>query len=190
MGLIPNNELITSNAPFSDAARIIWGSWGGYIIAGVGVISCFGALNGWILLQGQMPMAASLDGLLPPKFSRLSKYNTPAFAITISSILASLLMIMNYARGFVEKFTFIILIATLATLLPYLVSSLAQIKLLIKDNNIISTRKKRFIFVISSFALLYSIWAIIGIGIEVILLGTLFIFTGVPVYLFRKRKMK
>ncbi len=69
MGVIPSAALARSNAPFADAARSMWGSWAGYAVALGAVVSCFGALNGWLLLQGQIPLAAARDGLFP-RFSR------------------------------------------------------------------------------------------------------------------------
>jgi len=85
MGIIPSATLAHSNAPFADAAKIIWGSWGDYIIAATAMISCFGALNGWILMEGQFPQAVADDDLFP-KFlhashaaiPRLSGYWSPA----------------------------------------------------------------------------------------------------------------
>ncbi|QEC48321.1 hypothetical protein FSW04_12590 [Baekduia soli] len=35
------------------------------------MISTFGALNGWILLQGGGPLAAAQDGMSPPQFARV-----------------------------------------------------------------------------------------------------------------------
>ena len=86
MGIISPNDLVHSNAPFADATSKLLGSAAGLIIAGVGVIACIGALNGWILLQGQMPLAASLDNLFPKGFRLLSKTGTPVWGIVISSI--------------------------------------------------------------------------------------------------------
>ncbi|MGH9323857.1 MAG: amino acid permease, partial [Vicinamibacteria bacterium] len=112
MGVIPSSELATSNAPFADAASRMWGPSAGYFVALGAVVSCFGALNGWLLLQGQIPLAAARDRLFPDVFGRVSKYNTPAHALVISSVLATILMAMNYTKGLVEQFTFIILLAT------------------------------------------------------------------------------
>ncbi len=180
MGIIPPSELLSSNAPFADAASLIWGPSAGYIIAGAGVIACFGALNGWILLQGQLPRAVALDGLFPKKFSKLSKTGTPAFGIITSSVLVSFLLLMNYHKGLVEKFTFVILLATLATLIPYLFSSLAELKYLYQSRNI---KKLIGAFIISILALVYSAWAVFGLGAETILWGIVFLSSGIPIYL-------
>ena len=35
------------------------------------MISTFGALNGWILLEGRVPLAAAGDGMFPAPFARV-----------------------------------------------------------------------------------------------------------------------
>lgn len=66
MGLVPREQLVQSVAPFSDAARVLWGPWGATIISLAVILSAIGALNGWTLLMGQVPMAAAQDRLFPP----------------------------------------------------------------------------------------------------------------------------
>ena len=41
---------------------ILMGDWGYYLVAAGAVIACLGALNGWVLLQGQIPVAPARDG--------------------------------------------------------------------------------------------------------------------------------
>ena len=83
MGLVPREQLIHSVAPFSDAARVIWGGWGAAVISIAVIISALGALNGWTLLMGQVPMATARDDLFPPVFARLSQNGVPAIGIVI-----------------------------------------------------------------------------------------------------------
>jgi APA family basic amino acid/polyamine antiporter len=99
MGVLPADTLASSNAPFADAARAMFGSWAGTAVAAGAVISTFGCLNGWILLQGQVPRAAARDRLFPAAFARLSPNGTPVFGLVASSVLVTVLMAMNYTRG-------------------------------------------------------------------------------------------
>jgi APA family basic amino acid/polyamine antiporter len=189
MGLISSENLIDSAAPFADAAQKLWGSGAGLIVAAGGVISCFGALNGWILLQGQVPYAAAKDRLFPAVFAKLSIKGTPAAGLIISSVVVTILMIMNYTKGLVEKFTFIILLATLATLVPYVFSALAEIFIFAKKRE--ASDRKKFIkaMVIAILALIYSLWALLGIGLETILWGLALLVAGMPVFLYLKREL-
>ena len=68
MGLVPREQLVHSVAPFSDAARVLWGPWGATTISLAVILSALGALNGWTLLMGQVPMAAARDNLFPSDF--------------------------------------------------------------------------------------------------------------------------
>ena len=188
MGIISPSDLANSNAPFADAATQMWGSVAGYIVAAAGVVACFGALNGWILLQGQMPLAAAIDNLFPKRFANLSKVGTPVFGLILSSVLISLIMMMNFTQGLVEKFTFVILLATLATLVPYLFSTLAQLKFIYLARN---NKKLIKLLIITILAFLYSVWAVIGLGTYTIIWGVIFISTGIPIFIWmRSRRTK
>src|SRR5206468_6133472 len=63
MSLVAPETLGHTTAPFADAARVLAGPRAADIIALGAAISCFGALNGWILIVGQLPLAVARDGL-------------------------------------------------------------------------------------------------------------------------------
>ena len=89
LGVVPREELVKSAAPFADAARIMWGGWAADIVGVAVMISSLGALNGWTLLMGQVPMAAAQDRLFPALFGRVSSRGVPAIGIIFSAILAT-----------------------------------------------------------------------------------------------------
>ncbi|MCK4700856.1 MAG: amino acid permease [Bacteroidales bacterium] len=190
MGIISPQALANSTAPFADAANNIWNSWAGYAVAGGAVIACFGALNGWILLQGQLPMAAAKDDIFPKIFRRTSKKNIPIFGLVISSILATVLIFMNYTRGLVEMFTFIIMVATLATLLPYLLSTASELVINYRDHKRYNRKQLIGKSIISILAFLFSIWAVVSLGLEIIGLGLLLLLAGIPFYIWIKKREK
>jgi APA family basic amino acid/polyamine antiporter len=187
MGIIEPRSLATSTAPFADAARTIVGPWGAYVIAAGAAISCFGALNGWILLSGQLPFAAARDGLLPAPLARLGKNGAPVNGIVISSVIGSILVALNYTRGLVDAFTFMILLATLATLIPYVFSSMAA--LLVRAEAPRAGRAAGAgIFIIAVLAFLYSMWAIAGSGRDSVFWGFLLVIAGLPLYVAMVRR--
>jgi len=188
MGIVSPQELALSTAPFADAAAIMLGSWGRYLIAAGAAMSCFGALNGWILLQGQIPRAAAIDKVLPSAFARLSKKGTPVFGIIVSSALVTLLMAMNYTKGLVEVFTFALLLSTLTALVPYCFCSLTELILYLRNRS--TFNKARFIktAILSTLAFLYSFWAIAGLGEKTVYWGFLLLIIGIPVYVLSKKQ--
>lgn len=188
MGILPQGTLADSTAPFADAGRLIWGGWAGSLIAIGAAVSAFGALNGWVLLQGQMPRAAALDGLFPPIFKRLSERGTPVAGLIISSILATGLIGLNFSASLVDQFTFIILLATLSTLIPYVFSSVAELVIFFRERERFSGERLAGASTIAILALLYSLWAIVGSGSETVFWGFLLLLAGVPFYWWQIRK--
>lgn len=184
MGLISPEELSNSSAPFADAASFLWGGGGKYLIAIAAVISVFGALNGWILIQGQMPEAIARDKLFPAVFAKNNKMGVPAIGIFISSLLATILIIMNYAGGLMKIFEFMILVSTVSVLIPYLFCAVALVNIN-KDEKLRFRRISTLSLAIGTC--LFAIIALIGSGKEAIIWGVLFLLLGVPVYFMLKR---
>ncbi|MFK8012068.1 MAG: amino acid permease [Marinicellaceae bacterium] len=187
MSVVPNAQLQTSGAPFSEAARMIWGDWAGDLVAIGAIISCVGALNGWILMQGQVPMTAARDKLFPKILSDKNNEGVSKEALIISSIIVTLLVAANYHDGLVKFFTFAIMVSTLGMFMPYIFSIAAEFKSIYahwhKDRQIIN-------FTTTLFALIYCCWAISGIGSKAMLWGSLLILSGLPIYYIQTRKSK
>jgi APA family basic amino acid/polyamine antiporter len=186
MGVLPVGVLAGSNAPFADAAREMFGGWAGDAVAVGAIISAFGALNGWILLQGQVPMAAARDRLFPAPFARTTRAGAPVFGLVVSSVLVTGLIFMNYTKSLVDQFTFIILLATLTTLVPYAYSAAAQLMLLATDRAAFSIRSATTDATIALLAFGYTLWAIAGAGYEVVFKGFLLLLAGIPVYVWMR----
>ncbi|MFC1528055.1 amino acid permease [Candidatus Neomarinimicrobiota bacterium] len=186
MGIIAPSNLRNSAAPFADAAQMLWGNGLSYLVAIGAIISCFGALNGWILLQGQLPMAAARDNLFPAEFKKVSKKGIPLIGIIISSVLASILVSMNYSKGLVQMFSFIIMLSTLTCLVPYLVSSLVEITLYLLKRERYQKKQLQIAILISVPAFLYSLWAVIGLGYEIIIWGIILLMVGIPFFVYIK----
>ena len=192
MGIIAPADLAVSTAPFADAAGSIWGNAGRLVIGAGATIACFGALNGWILLSGQLPRAAAQDGLLPAAFARLSPRGTPSFGLIFAAGVATILIAMNYTRGLVQAFTFLILLSTLATLLAYVFASTTGLLFAVRerlaardDSSATQTRGAaapvaRLVVAILAFG--FSFWAIAGAGPEIVFWGFLLLVAGVPVF--------
>jgi APA family basic amino acid/polyamine antiporter len=185
MGVIEPEALGRSSAPFAEAARALFGGPAAALVALGAAVSCFGALNGWILLAGQLPMGIARDGLFPSVFARMSSRGTPAAGMIIGGILSSLLIASNYARGLVDLFEFIIVLSTLGSLGPYAVCALAG--LLGRDGAPRSAARGAGVIVVAGLALLYSLFAIVGAGQDALLRGVLALVAGLPVFVWLRR---
>lgn len=180
MGLIPPESLHTSAAPFADAAARVFGENGRYLVAAGAVISTFGALNGWILIQAQMPYAAARDGLFPAFFARTNKWNVPVAGLVFSGLLISVMMGMNFTRSLADTYTFIVLLSTLNTLFAFLLSVTSFL--------ICHTRGKSRWWRVATALLAYGycMWAVVGSGMETVYWGFVLLMAGLPFYVWMR----
>ena len=186
MGVLPPSSLQISKAPFADAAASMWGEWARYLVAGGAVMSTFGALNGWILMQGQIPAAAAVDKLFPTVLSKENKSGSPYISLISSSVLISFLIMMNFSRSLADTYQFIILLSTMTVLIAYLFSAISFGVIATQSKNIKwnSTGK----LIVALLAFLYSMWALGGSGEESVYWGFLLLMAGVPLYAWSKAR--
>jgi len=190
MGIIPLAQLGKSGAPFADAAGSAWGHWAFYAVVIGAVISCLGNLNGFTLIQGQVPMAAAQDHLFPKIFGNMSKRGVPWFGVVISSVLVTLLLIFNYSgsSSLLQIFSFIILLATLTTLVPYAFCAMAELMIFIKYREDFNGKRLLGSSIIAVIAFAYSVWTVIGSGPQTVLYGFVLLLMGIPVYVWMRKQ--
>jgi len=182
--LLPAATLATSNAPFADASVLVLGQSGASVIAAGAIMATLGALNTQILISGQLVRAISLDRLFPGRLDQLNKGGTPAKAMIVSGVLASLLVVMNYQKGLVEAFNMMILLSTLTTLIPL---AFAAVTAMILFRGQPGGRKK---LITAGLAFSYALLVIIGAGQETVYFGFILLVAAMPFYAFLKRDPK
>ncbi|MGB6306178.1 MAG: amino acid permease, partial [Steroidobacteraceae bacterium] len=191
--LVPPQILAQSNAPFVDLARQYWGDSAGKLLAVFAAISGFGALNGWILLQAELPCAMAKSGVFPRIFARETARRTPSFALLFGSGLVTVLILMNYQRSMVSIFTFMILLSTTACLVLYALCALALLRLqwigqLGNGPLGVPRRGTVPLAILAVLAAAYSFWAIVGAGAQAVGWGAVLLACGAPLYFLVRRK--
>ena len=183
MGMIPAVQLKNSVSPFADAAVIIWGQGAKYWVSAGVAISAFGALNGFILIQGQMSYAVAKDQLFPQIFTRKNDKGVPVYGIVISSIFVSAFMAMNYTKGLVEQFQFLILLTTSTILIPYIFCTASYLLMRLRVAGITKNIFTGAI-VLAALTFLFCIWIILGLGYETVFWGFVLTMSSVPIYVY------
>lgn len=183
MGMIPAVQLKNSVSPFADAAVIIWGQGAKYWVSAGVAISAFGALNGFILIQGQMSYAVAKDQLFPQIFTRKNDKGVPVYGIVISSIFVSAFMAMNYTKGLVEQFQFLILLTTSTILIPYIFCTASYLLMRLRVAGITKNIFTGAI-VLAALTFLFCIWIMLGLGYETVFWGFVLTMSSVPIYVF------
>jgi len=199
-GIVPTARLASGSAPYSDAVNAMFGgTWAGNVMAVAVIISGFGALNGWVMISAEMPLAAAKDGLFPERFKRISGNGVPAFGVVVSAVLSSAAVVINYlGSNGATVFTTLILMTGITAAIPYGFSALAQLKWRWIDQKTVHTPRFARDMIVAVLALVFSIlfivysrntghsfwvyWAPYFLAAGALLLG-------IPVYLTGRRHM-
>lgn len=185
MGLLPQKQLIQSEKPLVDAIQTILGASGGYMLAGLGLISLLGSTLGWVLLSAEVPYQAAKQGLFMRSFLKENKKGMPRFSLILSNGLAQIFIFSTISNSMSAAFDFVIYIATLAYLVPYFIASVFQLKLTVTGETYEQTGKSRIVDgIVALLATIYSVWVIITgtADIKTFMLGVALLASGIFFY--------
>lgn len=167
--MLPAAEVARSDAPFALFVETYWGHGPALFIAAFAAISAIGALNGFTLIQAELPATLARQGLFPARFARTNRHGTPVAALLIASSLASACVILNSNKSTAEMFTFMAILSTSVTLWLYLSCAAAALRL-------------RVAIPAAAIGLAYSVWTLWGAGIWVSALSLILMAAGLPLY--------
>jgi basic amino acid/polyamine antiporter, APA family len=169
VSLLLPGPVAASDAPFATWTQHFIGSGAAQTMAVFAMIGALGALNGWILVQGEIPLGLAKAGVFPAWFGVTNARGAPVRALIVSSLISTILVASNYSRSLNGLFVFMALFATVNTLFLYLLCSVAAIRLNLPK-------------ALAVVGAIYSIWTFYGAGFEPTAWGLVALATGVPVY--------
>jgi basic amino acid/polyamine antiporter, APA family len=182
MGMLSPQALVTSPAPFIAAAEMMFGEWGKLIMAIGAVISCFGCINGWILVQGQVTMAAAKNNLFPRMFGLKNKAGAPVLGLVVTAVLQTIILLVTLDQETKRQLQMLMLMASLAALVPYLYTTFATFTIVKRSAGGATSFFDKFILLIASLASIYVFWSMLIAGREVIYYGSILVFTSALLY--------
>ena len=190
MGMLDQNTLIHSDKPLIDAIEIVLGPIGGKLLAAVGLISLFGSAIGWVMLSAEVPYQAAKQGIFPKAFLKENKKGLPSFSLILTNGLTQVFIFSTVSKSISGAFDFVILIATLAYLVPYLISSVYSFKLVLTGETYSSSRSRWMDGLIALIATIYSTWMIIAgtADLKTFMYGVILLVSGILFYRPRTRK--
>ncbi|TAN07008.1 MAG: amino acid permease [Rhodanobacteraceae bacterium] len=183
MLLIPQRELAVANAPFALLVDRFATPGAGHWLALFVVISGLGALNGWVLLAGQLTRTMAQGGTLPPGLARNNRFGAPAHGLIATGVFSSITVAMSYSQSLVSAFTFLVELVTAAVLPFYLCCAIALGVLWFRKTD--GCRAWRTLAV-SAVCSLCMVFAFVGLGRDASLYALALIVAGVPVYLYTR----
>jgi len=125
MGIIPNNELRHSTAPFADAAMRAIGPVGAVIITICAILKASGCLGGWTLINAETALATARDGLFPALFARTDARGVPIQGLLVVSVLMTAIVFLTLSPSVGDGFMVLADISVLLVLTPYIFAAVS-----------------------------------------------------------------
>ncbi|HZF31243.1 MAG TPA: amino acid permease [Gammaproteobacteria bacterium] len=188
MGMLPNDELRKSNAPFAEAARLAFGASGAVLISLCAILKSLGTLGGWMLLVGQSAKAAADDGMFPRVFGRLNKHGVPGLGLLIVAVLMTIVLFATMSPTLADQFSDIVDLAVMLVIVPYIYSAVAVVKV-IRDRQL-PARTLRIYAWLAGAAVVYCLWAVLGGDSRTVVRATVALLISVPLYPFFMHSME
>lgn len=169
---LPEATVAQSQAPVALFVETFWGRTAGLTVAAFAVIAAVGSLNGWVLMQGELPLGMARAGLLPRWFSHVSARDVPVRALFLSSLLASVLILSNATRGAAGLLDFMLRLTAAATLWIFAGACIAALVAGISRT-------------LAVIGLAFTAWTLWGAGFDAIAWGLALMLTALPLYWLR-----
>jgi APA family basic amino acid/polyamine antiporter len=169
---LPTAVVVNSPAPFVTFVETFWGSGPALGVALFAAIAAIGALNGWVLIQGEVPRGMASEGLLPRWFGRTDHRDVPVGVLVLSSVFASALVMTNASKSLSGIFEFMVLLTTASSLWFYFSACVAAIRL-------------RVAMPAAILGACFSLWAMWGAGVIASGLSVVLMLTVLPLYWLR-----
>jgi arginine:agmatine antiporter len=188
MGILPNDDLRRSSAPFAEAARLAFGAPGAILIAVCAVLKSVGSLGGWMLLVGQSAKAAADDGMFPAVFARLNRNGVPGTGLIIVAVLMTVVLLATVSPTLAGQFNQIVDLAVILIIVPYVYSAVAVVKVIFDRQ--LPARTFRTYKWLALAAVVYCLWAVVGGDPQTVVHAMVALLISVPLYPFFIRSME
>ena len=176
--ILPVDAVVASRAPFADAVGAAWGNGAATFAAFAMAVSAFGALNGGIMIAGELGYSMALRGDLPGFLARTTAKGTPVASQLLVAGFSTALILLSMTRATAGIFLFAALLATSATLWLYLAGAIAALK----------RGPGRGATVVIAAGMLFVAFAFYGSGMEANLWGLALLAAGLAVRAAMRRR--
>ena len=159
-----------------------WAPFFGTAVSWCAVVSCIGALNGYLLLQGKMPVATARDKLFPKIFMQETKAGAPWFGLLICAAGATIFLLLTMTPAVAQQFEKIVLMASVLGLFVYAYSCLAEVVVIMAGKVHFNEKEVIKSALIALVAFVFCLAAVIGAGSDIALMALIFMFVTIPLY--------
>ena len=187
-GIIDNETLAHSTAPFGLVFAAMFGENVGKIVTGIMAVCCMGCLTSWQFTISEVFRVSSNEGYFPKIFGRVTSRNVPVIGIAIILAAQCLAAFLTIDPRLEHQFAVLKDIAVVTNLVPYLLVFASVLVLLQKEAQGSGSPKR--VIPAASFASVYCLYALYACGESAMFWGALTTFAGYWLYGFAAKSLE
>ena len=184
--LVPLDQVTSGETFAAQAGEVLFGRAGGTIFSLIVVVAVLGSITAVVMSAPRVYFAMARDGLFVPSVAVLhSRYETPARAIALQAVLASVLVVAGNFNEIVSYFIFIVVVfigLSVAALFKFRSDEANSVRYLTPGYPVTP-----IVFLVMLVVLLV---LLMGNNPKQALLGVGIVWLGLPVYLFLYRNRR
>lgn len=175
-GIVPNADLVATNAPFGLVFAQMFSPEIGKIVMGLLVLSCAGSTLGWQFTIAKVFQQSAVDGLFPKVFARVNKFSAPIAGMIIITTIQTGFCLMTISPELFKQFNMLVDLAVVTNIMPYILS-MAAVGVIMREARVNPSQARLYTFV-ALIGAVYSFYALISTGYFEVFWGSIATFLG------------
>lgn len=185
-GILPREEIAALPQPsIAGVLAEVVGPWGAVFVGVSLIIAVLGAYLSWTLMAAEVLLVAARDGDLPAVFARTNAKDVPVGALTMSTVLVQVLMVVVLFAN--NAFDVALNLTSALALIPYFLTAGFGLRVAFRDARAASGRRAIGAVIVAALATLYTAFLLYAAGGEYVLLAMLILVPGTALFALARR---
>jgi putrescine:ornithine antiporter len=184
-GIVPNDMILNSDAPFGLAFSYMLGSTAGKIVMGLMVISCAGSLLSWQFTLARVFKTSAERGLFPKVFARVTNADAPIRGMLLILVMQMCLSFMTISPKLSSQFELLANLAVVTNVVPYILCSAALKSILTQERVGNDICNRNLAYFLAGVSIIYCVYALTTTEAPAFIGGVIAILIGWAGYVFK-----
>jgi len=186
-GILPREEIAELRQPsMAGVLEAVVGGWGAVFVSVALVVAVLGAYLSWTLMAAEVLLVAARAGDLPRPFARTSDRDVPVGALTLSTALVQVLLIVVLFSS--DAFSVALNLTSALALIPYFLTAAFALKLALRDREGIRRPRRIADLAVAGVATVYTGFLLYAAGAEYTLVSLIIIVPATVLYAVARRR--
>ncbi|MFS0867014.1 basic amino acid/polyamine antiporter [Microbacterium sp. 179-B 1A2 NHS] len=186
-GILPRSEIAALRQPsMAGVLESAVGGWGALFVGAALVVAVLGAYLAWTLMAAEVLLAAARSGDLPRFLRRTNAKDSPVGALTLSSLLAQVLLVVVLVAD--DAFDVALELTSALALIPFFLSAAYGLKLAVRGDGYGPGEGRGRDGVVAGLATAYTLFLLWAAGPTYLLLCLLIIVPGTVLFVIARRE--